>query len=142
MFIFVVKLIQKFLKKESKSNCWSKLLSIAHLILTKLMIFFTFALYIRIILKANQYILTSWISEIYHFDYYGSKRIVSIAVAFLTLIAWLVLIIATIVLALSKSAFSYPDSPEKIEVNLLSYSTEFLSTRSLDCMFHCSNFEE
>ena len=77
------------------------------------MVLFTFALYIRIILKTNQYILTSWISEIYHFDYNGSKRKASIAIAFLTLIAWLVLIIATVYLAISKSAFSYPESPEK-----------------------------
>ena len=108
-----IKLIQKFLKKESQSDCWTKWLSFLHSILTKLMIFFTFALYIRIILKTNQYILTSWISEIYHFNYYGSKRIASIAIAFLTLIAWIVLIIATIVLAISKSAYSYLESPEK-----------------------------
>ena len=60
MFIFFVKLIQKLLKKESQSDCWTKWLSFLHFILTKLMVFFTFALYIRIILKTNQYILTSW----------------------------------------------------------------------------------
>ena len=106
------------------------------------MIFFTFALYIRIILKTNQYILTSWISEIYHFNYYGSKRIASIAIAFLTLIVWIILIIATIFLAISINADSYLESPEKKEANLHSYSTECLKTGSRDCMFHCSNFEE
>ena len=77
------------------------------------MILFTFALYIRTILKTNQYILTSWISEIYQFDYYGSKRIASIVIAFLTLIAWIVLIIASTFLAISKSADHYLESPEK-----------------------------
>ena len=110
---FWIKLIQKFLKKESQSNSWTKLLSFVHSILTKLMILFTFALYIRIILKTNQYILTSWISEIYYFNYYGFKRIASIIIAFLTLMAWLVLIIATIFLAISKNIDSYPESPEK-----------------------------
>ena len=64
-------------------------------------------------MKTNQYILTSWISEIYHFNHSGSKRIASLAIAFLTLIAWIVLIIATTFLAISKSADSYPESPEK-----------------------------
>ena len=108
-----IKLIQKLLKKESQSDFWTKLLSFVHLVLTKLMVLFTFALYIRIILKTNQYILTSWISEIYHFDYYGSKRKASIIIAFLTLMAWLVLIIATTFLAISKNIDSYPESPEK-----------------------------
>ena len=108
-----IKFIQKFLKKESQSGCWTKLLFFVHLALTKLMVLFTFALYIRIILKTNQYILISWIFEIYHFDYYGFKRKASIAIAFLTLIAWLVLIIVTIVLAVSKSVYSNPESTEK-----------------------------
>ena len=108
-----IKLIQKLLIKESKSDCWAKILSLTHTVLAKLMIFFTFALYIRIILKTNQYILTSWISEIYHFDYDGSKRIASIAIAFLTFIAWLVLIITTIFLAISKNAYSDTESSEK-----------------------------
>ena len=113
MFIFVVKLIQKLLKKESQSDGWTKWLTFVHFVLKKLMVLFTFALYIRIILKTNQFILTSWISEIYHFNYDGSKRKASIVIAFLTLIAWIILIIATIVLAVSKSAFSNSESPEK-----------------------------
>ena len=108
-----IKLIQKLLMKESKSECWTKLLSIFHMILTKLEVFFTFALYIRIVLKINQYILISWLSEIYNFDYDGFKRTASITFAFLTLFAWIVLIIVTIYLAISKSAFSFPESPDK-----------------------------
>ena len=109
---FWIKLIQKFLMKESKSDCFTKFLTFVHFVLKKLMVLFTFALYIRIILKTNQFILTSWISEIYYFNYYGSKRKASIVIAFLTLIAWIVFIIATIALAISKSAYSNPESPD------------------------------
>ena len=102
-----------FKKKESQSDGWTKWLTFVHFVLKKLMILFTFALYIRIILKTNQFILTSWISEIYHFNFDGSKRKASIVIAFLTLIAWIILIIVTIVLAVSKSVFSNSESPEK-----------------------------
>ena len=72
-----IALTQKLLTKESKSNCWGYLLSGIHWIFQKLMVFFTFALYIRIILETNQFILISWVSEIYQFNFSGTKRIIS-----------------------------------------------------------------
>ena len=70
-----IALFQKFLVKKSKSDCWEYVLIIVHWILNKLMILFTFAMYIRVILKTNQYILVSWISEIYHFKTSGKREL-------------------------------------------------------------------
>ena len=77
------------------------------------MVLFTFALYIRVILEINQYILVAWVSEIYHLNYIGAKRIISISIAFLTFIAWVTLIFITTFLALSKDANKYPESQVK-----------------------------
>ena len=77
------------------------------------MILFTFALYIRIILKTNQYILLSWVSEIYYSNYSGAKRIFSMIIAYLTLIAWISMIIAVIWFALTKDFNNYQESSDK-----------------------------
>ena len=98
--------------KENKSDCWNKCLSLVHLVLEKLMILFTFALYIRIILKTNQYILISWVSEIYFFNVSGTKRIISIAIAFLSLVAWIVMIATVIFFAWFQDYHQYND-PDK-----------------------------
>ena len=111
-FIFDVFLIQKLLSKESKSSCWKYVLLGLHWVLNKLVILFTFALYIRTILETNQFILVSWVSEIYHFNYDGTKRIVSLAFAHLVLIAWIALIVITIFMALSKVAPKSSESKE------------------------------
>ena len=105
-------LIQKLLSKESKSSCWKYVLLGLHWVLNKLVILFTFALYIRTILETNQFILVSWVSEIYHFNYDGTKRIVSLAFAHLVLIAWIALIVITIFMALSKVAPKSSESKE------------------------------
>ena len=106
-------LTQKLLSKESKSNCWSTVLLNIHRILHKLMIFFTFALYIRIILQMNQFILISWVSETYQFNFYEIKRIISFIIAFLALVTWVAIIFITILLTLSKEAYEFSESPEK-----------------------------
>ena len=106
-------LTQKLLSKESKSNCWSKVLFRIHWILQKLMVFFTFALYIRTILQTNQFILVSWISEIYQFNVFGVKRIISTSIAFLVLISWIIIIVITFLLTLSKDADKFSESPDK-----------------------------
>ena len=101
----------KVLSKESKSNCWSTVLLNIHRILHKLMIFFTFALYIRIILQMNQFILISWVSETYQFNFYEIKRIISFIIAFLALVTWVAIIFITILLTLSKEAYEFSESP-------------------------------
>ena len=101
------------LSKESKSNCWNKLLFNIHWILQRLMVFFTFALYIRVILQTNQFILVSWVSEIYQFNFYGTKRIISSIIAFLVLIAWIIIILIMILLTLSKYAYEFSESLDK-----------------------------
>ena len=106
-------LVQKLLSKESKWNCWSKVLFNIHLILQNLMVFFTFALYIRTILQMNQYILISWVSEIYQFNFYGTKRIISSIIAILVLIAWIAIIIITILLTWFKDAYEFSESPDR-----------------------------
>ena len=110
---FWIFLIQKVLPNESKSNCWSKFLSGIHWLLQKLIVLFTFALYIRIIMETYQFILIAWVSEIYQFDFDGIKREISIIIAFLILIAWIAVILITILFTLSKDAYILSDSIDK-----------------------------
>ena len=108
-----IAMTQKLLPNESNSNCWSYMLSGIHWILQKLIILFTFALHIRIILETNQFILVSWVSEIYHLNFSGAKRIISFIFAFFILIAWITIIIITILLALSKIDDQISESQDK-----------------------------
>ena len=75
------------------------------------MILLTFALYIRVILEWNQYILISWVSEIYHFNCSSAKRIFSIIIAFLVLIVWMAIIVFMIFLSIFKDANKTPEIP-------------------------------
>ena len=111
---FWIFLTQKLLPKESKLNCWGYLLSCIHWFLQKLMELFTFALYIRIILESNQFILIAWVSEMYQFNFNETKRKISIIIAFLILIAWIALILITILFAFSNNANKLSESPDKI----------------------------
>ena len=106
-------LIQKFLWNESKSNCWNHILSLTHWFLKKLVVLFAFAMYIRIILETNQYILISWVSEIHQFNILGIKRIISISIAFLTFSVWMAIILIIFLFALSKQSFQFSESQEK-----------------------------
>ena len=106
-------LTQKLLSKESKSTCWNKVLLKIHWIIQKLMIFFTFALYIRIILEMNQFILVSWVSEIYQFNFSEVKRIISTIITFLILIGWIAIIVITFLFTLSKDIDKFSESPKK-----------------------------
>ena len=110
---FWIFLTQKLLAKESKLNFWSYLLSCIHWFLQKLMELFTFALYIRIILESNQFILIAWVSEMYQFNFNETKRKFSIIIAFLILIAWIALIVITILFTLSNSANKLSESQDK-----------------------------
>ena len=98
------------LPKESRSNCWNYVLSKIHRILQKLMILFTFAIYIRIILEMNQFILISWVYEVYHFNFNGTKRIVSNIIEILVLILLMVIVFITILLTWSKDAYKLSES--------------------------------
>ena len=110
---FWIFLTQKLLAKESKLNCWSYLLSCIHWFLQKLMELFTFALYIRIILESNQFILIAWVSEMYQFNFNETKRKISIIIAFLILIAWMALIVITFLFTFSKVENKLSESKDK-----------------------------
>ena len=112
-FLFYFNWLTLVLSKESKSDCWNKILLNIHWVLHKLMIFFTFALYIRVILQTNQFILISWVSEIYQFNFYGTKRIISFIIAFLVFITWIIIIFITILLTLSKDTYEFSESLDK-----------------------------
>ena len=104
---------KNFLIKENKSNWWNYILRAVHWILNKLMTFWTFALYIRIILKINQYVLICSISEIYHFDHSDAKRIVSLVIALIFLFFWITMIIIVIIFFIIKYKDSNQDSQDK-----------------------------
>ena len=110
---FWIFLTQKLLAKESKLNCWGYVLSCIHWFLQKLMELFTFALYIRIILQSNQFILIAWVSEMYQFNFNETKRKISIIIAFLIFIAWMVLIVITILFIFSQEANKLSESQDK-----------------------------
>ena len=110
---FWIFLTQKILPKESKSNFLNRVLLFIHSNLQKLMVLYTFTLYIRMILETNQFILISSVSEIYHFDISETKRIISISVAFLAFIWWLALIIGMVLFAFSKDADKFSEHSEK-----------------------------
>ena len=101
------------LAKESKLNCWGYVLSCIHWFLQKLMELFTFALYIRIILQSNQFILIAWVSEMYQFNFNETKRKISIIITFLILIAWMALIVITILFTFSKDVNKLSESQDK-----------------------------
>ena len=101
------------LAKESKLNCWSYLLTCIHWFLQKLMVLFTFALYIRIILQSNQFILIAWVSEIYQFNFNETKRKISIIISLLILIAWIALIVITTLFTFSKDVNKISESQDK-----------------------------
>ena len=77
------------------------------------MILFAFAMYIRIILNTNQYILVSWVSEMYHFNISGVKRIISLVISFISLIAWIAMIIIVIFFVFIQNKDSEEESPDK-----------------------------
>ena len=77
------------------------------------MVLFTFALYIRIVLKTNQYILVSWVSEIYHFNVSETKRIISLVISFISLIVWIIIIIIIILFVIIQNKDSEEESPDK-----------------------------
>ena len=98
--------------KTSNSNCWQYALDIVHWILEKLMVLFYYALYIRIILITNQYILVSWINEVYSINVSGAKRIISSIIAFVLLIVWIIMIFAVTLLV-----FIWKDNSEEESLN-------------------------
>ena len=112
-FRFYFNLETLVLAKESKLNCWGYVLSCIHWFLQKLMELFTFALYIRIILQSNQFILIAWVSEMYQFNFNETKRKISIIIAFLIFIAWMVLIVITILFIFSQEANKLSESQDK-----------------------------
>ena len=77
------------------------------------MILFTFAMYIRIILSTNQYILISWVSEMYHFNISGAKRIISLVISFIFLVAWIAMIIIVIFFVFIQNKDNEEESQDK-----------------------------
>ena len=108
-----VTLFQKIWWKESKSNFWSSILNLIHFILKKIMIVLTFAMYIRMILITSQYILLSWIAEVYYLNHSETKRIISIVIAFLTLTGLIVLFVISVFYAFAKDFNKYYQSESK-----------------------------
>ena len=77
------------------------------------MVLFTFALYIRIILGANQFILIAWVSEIYQFNFNETKRKLSFIIAFLILTAWIAIIVITIIFTFKTDSYKLSESQGK-----------------------------
>ena len=70
-------------------------------LINRLFAIMTYGWYIRYIFQTNQYILISWIYEIYHFHVSDIKRIASLSFAILILCLCIVLIIFVLWLSLS-----------------------------------------
>ena len=61
----------------------------------------------------NQFILVSWVSEIYQFNFSEVKRIISTIITFLILIGWIAIIVITFLFTLSKDIDKFSESPKK-----------------------------
>ena len=87
LFIFILVIIAHLLlillprKSIAETENMSKPKKVFFYISRNLWIFFTFALYIRLILEAYQYILLSSVYEIYTFDISSTSKIVSFGIA-------------------------------------------------------------
>ena len=84
---------------DSEEWKWNWMLLVK--LINKLFAIMTYGWYIRYIFQTNQYILISWIYEIYHFNVSDIKRIASLCFAILILCLCIVLIIFALWLSLS-----------------------------------------
>ena len=68
-----------------RSNRWPWFIKFLKWIINKILNILTFGFYIRTLLETNQFLLISSINEIYQFNTYGAKRIISLIFAFFVL---------------------------------------------------------
>ena len=92
----------KFLSWYGLNWGWACIVRVLRWINNKIYNIMTFGYYIRAIIEITQYILISSISELYRFNVHGSLRVISLAVSSAVIIFWVILIVFTIFLSLSK----------------------------------------
>ena len=88
LVVVLYKLWKDWLNPE-KCELTSK---VVNWIFEKLVILYTFGIYIRAVMNMNQFILVSSISEIYHFNISNTKRIISYAIAVIIFVIWILII--------------------------------------------------
>ena len=99
----LILLLNKLIPSEEQEGRWKFVKRISIKFANKLFIILTFGWYIRYAFQTNQYILISWINEIYRFNISDSKRIISLL--FSILILWLCLLLIICVSFLSISSY-------------------------------------
>ena len=87
--VFVLNKLWKSWLNLEKCEFTSKVIN---WIFGKLVILYTFGIYIRAVMNMNQFILVSSISEIYHFNISNTKRIISYAIAVIVFVIWIFII--------------------------------------------------
>ena len=94
-------LFYKLIPTEVSEGRWKLIKRMSIKLVKKLFLILTFGWYIRYILETNQYILISWINEMYSFTSSDSKRIISLLFSILVLLLCWCLIIFVSWLSLS-----------------------------------------
>ena len=87
-----ISLLNKTWKRWFKPEKCELSTKVINIVFERLIILMNFALYIRLIMSMNQFILISSVSEIYHFNTFGYKRIISLVFANIVLILMILLI--------------------------------------------------
>ena len=96
-------LLSKLMPTEVSEGRWKLIKSLSIKFINRLLIIFTFGWYIRYIFETNQYVLISWINEIYSFKISDSKRILSLL--FSIIVLWLCFCLIFFVSWLSLSSY-------------------------------------
>ena len=99
----LIMLLFKLMPTEVPEGRWKLIKKISIKFVKKIFIILTFGWYIRYIFQTTQYVLISWINEMYSFTPSDSKRIISIL--FSILVSWLCLYLIICVLLLSLSSY-------------------------------------
>ena len=99
----LILLLYRLIPTEAAEGRWKFAKTKSIKIVKNLFVILTFGWYIRYIFQTNQYVLISWINEMYSFTILDSKRIISLL--FSILVSWLCLCLIICVLSLSLSSY-------------------------------------
>ena len=99
----LILLLYKLMPTEAPEGRWKFVKRISIKFINKLFIILTFGWHIRYIFETNQYVLISWINEMYSFTPSDSKRIISLL--FSIWVFWMCLCLIICVLSLSLSSY-------------------------------------
>ena len=100
---FLILFLYILMPTEAPEGRWKFIKRVSIKLVNRLFAILTFGWYIRYILETNQYVLISWINEVYSFTISDSQRTISLL--FSILVSWLCLCLIICVSLLSLSSY-------------------------------------